>query len=449
MDGKIIPQVATSWEVTADSAVFQIRKGETCSDGSALTPTVIAQSFERLADPATGSSYVSRLFPGGGAVIKGDDAAGTLTFTLKAPNSDLLVAVANVGQIVCGAGLADPASLATQPSGAGVYRLADSKRGNEYVFERRDDMLSLPDGTSAKDLPAKLSLRVIAEDSAMVNAILTGEVDAGSVVGRDGERLEQDGGFNVIQGRANSVDGLVFNHDKGLPGADQAFRAAVSLAVDPKAYTTAATFGRGKLSTTLYTPGMDCYDKDNASIVPATDAKAAAAALDAAGYKVVNGKRTKPDGSPLTLRLVAYTTHNNGPQYLGDVLGKLQIDVETSIAPREQANVKVFDGAFDMFVYPFTSSLASPIALVRAVRGDLKSSGNVALIANDKYNAMADEATSSVEKRCELWDGAEKVLLEDSEAKPLTQPIAYYYGKGVTFKASYYLIDPFTIRSSS
>lgn len=449
IDGKIIPQVATSWDVTANSAVFQIRKGETCSDGSPLTPSVIAKSFQQLADPATGSGYVDRLFPGGGALIEGDDAAGTVTFALKKPNSDLLAATANVGAIVCGAGLTDPASLATKPSGAGPYTLVKSRRGDEYVFERRDEMKSYPEGTTAADLPSELTLRVISDDSAMVNAILTGEVGAGSVLGRDGERLEKSGGFNVIQATALGVDGLTFNHSDGLPGADQGFRAAVSLAIDPEAYTTSATFGRGKMSRTIYTPNMDCYDEANASVVPPPDIKTAAAALDEAGYRVVNGRRTKLDGSPLTLRLVGMTTQNNGPQYIADVLRQLDIDVDTSVTARDQAITAVFKGDFDVFVYPFTSSFGTPLQMVGAVRGDLESSLNVARIANSRYNAATDAAISDLDTRCESWDEAEKILLEDSEVKPLTQPVAYYYGKGITFKASYYLIDPFTVRSSS
>jgi peptide/nickel transport system substrate-binding protein len=449
LDGEIIPQVATSWDVTASRAVFQIRKDETCSDGSPLTPAVIARSFQRLADPKTGSGYVERLFPGGGAKIEGDDEAGTVTFTLKEPNSDLLAAAANVGSIVCGPGLENPKSMVDTPSGAGPYKLTKSKRGDAYVFERRDDMTSYPDGTTPEDLPEKVTLRVISDDSAMVNAILTGELDAGSVLGRDGERLEQGGEFNAIKAPAFSVDGLTFNHSDGLPGADQAFRAAVSLAIDPQAYTTAATFDRGEVGRTLYTPNMDCYDEANASLVPETDVDGAAAALDEAGYKVVDGHRTKPDGSPLSLRLVGLTTQNNGPQYIADVLDQLDIKVDTSVTPGDQALATVFDGDFDVFVYPFTSSLGTPLQIVGAVRGDIDASNNVARIVNERYNTAADKAIGDVKTRCESWGEAERVLLEDSEAKPLTQPVAYYYAKGITFKASYYLVDPFTIRSSS
>jgi peptide/nickel transport system substrate-binding protein len=447
--GEIVPQTATSWKVTSRSGVFQIRKDQTCSDGSALTPSVIEKSFTALVDPKTGSKYASRAFPGGGATFASDDTAGTFTIKLKHPNSDLLASLANVGQIVCGPGLTDPSKRASAPSGAGPYTLASSKRGNAYVFERRNDFTALPKGTSIKDMPAKLTLRVVADDSAMVNAILTGEVDTGSVFGRDGERLEKGGEFNDVRGVALSGEGLTFNHTKGLPGADQAFRAAVSLAIDPKLYNRAATFGRGKTIQTVYTSNMDCYSKENASIVPTTDVSGAAAALDKAGYQVTAGRRTMPDGSPLTVRLVGYTDQNNGPQYLADVLRKLKLDVDTSVAPKDQALETVFANKFDVFVYPFESSLGTPTQIVGGVRGDLKTSVNVAHIDNARYNAAADKAASDVEKRCEYWQEGERALLEDSEVKPLAQPTAYYYAKGLTFDATFYLIDPYTIRSSS
>lgn len=447
IDGEIVPQVAESWEVTPTSAEFKIREGETCADGSPLTPTVIADSFERLADPETGSPYLNRVFPGGGATFAGDDDAGTLTMSLKNPNSDLLRGLANVGQIICGPGLADPETLAKAPSGAGPYVLASSKRGDSYVFERRDDFASVPEDMELSDMPGEITLRVVADDSAMANALIAGEVDTGSIFGRDGERLDSDAAFGEVRGEALGGEGLTFNHTEGLAGADPAFRAAVSLAIDADLYNRAATFDRGETLRSVYTPNMDCFSEENAALLPEPDVDAAASALDAAGYEVVDGQRTMPDGSPLTLRLVGYTDQNNGPQYLADVLQQLDLDVDTSITPKDQAIGTVFSNEFDLFIFPFTASLGTPVQIIGTVRGDLKNGVNVSHIANQGYEEAADKAMADLDKRCEYWAEAERSLLDDAEVVPLVWPVAYYYSKDVTFAANYYSIDVYTIRS--
>ena len=43
--GKLEPYLATSWKTTPDGAVLRIRKGVTCSDGTPMTPSVIADSL--------------------------------------------------------------------------------------------------------------------------------------------------------------------------------------------------------------------------------------------------------------------------------------------------------------------------------------------------------------------------------------------------------------------
>src|SRR5260221_3089270 len=46
--GKLVPYLAQSWTVTPSSVTFIVKKGATCADGTALTPTVVAGSFKAL-----------------------------------------------------------------------------------------------------------------------------------------------------------------------------------------------------------------------------------------------------------------------------------------------------------------------------------------------------------------------------------------------------------------
>ena len=52
-DGKVGPALATSWEATADSAMFKVRNDAVCADGTKLTPSMIAASLMRMNAPET------------------------------------------------------------------------------------------------------------------------------------------------------------------------------------------------------------------------------------------------------------------------------------------------------------------------------------------------------------------------------------------------------------
>src|SRR3954447_3963103 len=50
-DGKLRPSVASKWDVTPTSVTFTVRDDVPCSDGTKLTPSVMAKSFAFVLDP--------------------------------------------------------------------------------------------------------------------------------------------------------------------------------------------------------------------------------------------------------------------------------------------------------------------------------------------------------------------------------------------------------------
>ncbi|SKB06394.1 ABC transporter substrate-binding protein [Aeromicrobium choanae] len=445
-DGDLIPGVAEKWDVDPHGGDFTIQEGVLCSDGSELTASVIKKSFDRMLDPDSGAQYVERLFAGGDVEFTADDSTRTFSMKLENPNTDLLPALANVGQIICGAGVDNPEALASEPQGSGPFRLVSAKRGDSYEFERRDDYVSLPEGVEVTDLPKRLSLKYIADDSAMVNALLAGELTIGPVMGRDGERLETRDEFNHLPIESYGGDGLIFNQSPGLPGADPAFRKALAMAVDPQLYTRASTFDRSKPLRTLYTPNLDCYTEDNADLLPEVSVDAAAQALDAAGYPLKGDARVGPDGKPVTLRFVGDTLKNSGPQYITDQFEKLGIVVDLSMNDTATGIQKVFSNEFDLYIFPFAASLGTPTQHLGSVSEE--GGVNVSHIDNAEYKKAAQVALSDPDRRCEAWQEGEAALLTNLDLLPLTWPVAHYFAKDVTFEGIYYSLDPFTIRST-
>src|SRR5207249_2199734 len=88
------PNLATSWKVTSTSdrstVVFNIRKGVTCSDGTPMTPSVIANFFKFMTTPGNELWYGPSLLSVAPFQISADDAAGTFTFSGGEANSDIV-----------------------------------------------------------------------------------------------------------------------------------------------------------------------------------------------------------------------------------------------------------------------------------------------------------------------------------------------------------------------
>ena len=115
-NGDIVSGLATSWKTTGATTVFTIRKGVTCSDGSAVTPSVIAEDFAYIKNPANGSPYIGVAVPSADFTYQADDSASTFTLTLAHPFDFLLQSLAFF-PIVCGKGATDRPACPRAPAG--------------------------------------------------------------------------------------------------------------------------------------------------------------------------------------------------------------------------------------------------------------------------------------------------------------------------------------------
>lgn len=435
--GQYTPAMASSWEITPTSIDFTIKPDLVCSDGTPLTPTDIANSIRRLADPKTGSVYTGRVFGTGGIKeVSADDANNTVRVEVNDPHSDLLDGIRNA-YIVCPKGLSDTNALATVPQGSGPYKLISSRRGDTYELERWDSPALEPGDA----LPAKLTIKVITADSTRANLFETKAVDIVSIVGRDAKRLEQN--HTPIKGRAFQSDSLVFNQRPGFPTENENLRRAIAHAIDAASYTKAASFDIGQPIDTVYTPNLDCYAEANGSLKPQFDLDKAKAELAAAGYG--------PGGKPLKLRLVGYDLQNSGPDYVADAVRQLGIEVELKNGTLGQAAGIIYGDKepWDIFVFPLTTASPTPYPLVNKMSSNLGEGGayNFGRVHNAKFNTLVKQASTRIgEERCKLWGQAEAALLERTDLVPLMWPIANYYAHGLDFDTDYRTINLRTIR---
>lgn len=451
IDGDIISGAAEKWDMTPSKGVFTIREGLTCSDGTPLDATAIAASLKELGDNPSSMGKTKIFGPDGMKSVTADADAHTVTIETNSPNNEMLLGLAIGGPIICPAGLADPEALRETPQGSGPYVLTDFKRGDQYTLTLRDDYNAYPDGTTAEDMPKTVILKVITEDPTTADLVESGKIQIGGLHSNDAKRLLEDDSLVSVPAPGYNTNAVLFMQKQDFATQDEKLRQGLAMLIDSTQGAAAETQGMGIARRTLYTPNVSCYNPDADKYAPAYDPDAAAAFLDEAGYTVgADGKRTKPDGSKLTIRVVGNNTQGQMPQFIADSFERGGFDVNLFVGTYNESIAKLLTDEFDVGTYPFTDTAPSPIAWQSQIGSD--ASSNFGKVNNTAFDSLAQEALAvdlndDPDLSCEKWQEAEKAVLESANVVPTVQPVNYWFGNGVTFNASYFRVDPFSIRS--
>src|SRR5205085_706075 len=151
---------------------FTLRDGITCSDGTKLTATDVANSLQYYFDsPATRKSAS---FGDGPYTVSPDDSAKTVTVKLGTPFADAPFGFADSypgyqTSIICPAGLAALKANATALDtpdttyGTGPYTVCKSTPGGDVELKLRDDFAWGPNDTTAKTagMPGTIKYQVV------------------------------------------------------------------------------------------------------------------------------------------------------------------------------------------------------------------------------------------------------------------------------------------------
>jgi peptide/nickel transport system substrate-binding protein len=451
--GKIVPSLAASWELGANEITLKLRPDVTCADGSRITPSVVAASFQRLGNPDTKAPYAYRTLGRAGYDVTADDTAGTIKLSLHAPNSDLLLGLAMPwASVICKAGLDNPDALAAKTFGSGPFTLEDVKRGASYTLKARPDYAWGPNGAATATLgfPATLIFRVIDNQSTAANLLLTRELDTAYIFGPDIERLAREPGLSRQDAMAIGAEALTFHQGEGHPTADPIVRRALAMAIDGQAYNRAAYFGLGRTMSGLTTPTMDCYDESLGKAAIPYDVPGAKRMLEQAGWKPGPDGKLALNGQPLTLRIAGSKTQNSGPEYLLEAL--------TDLGATASLNVQDFNGwidllvktdSWDVTVDPLGSVMPSPSIFYGQLAGAAPpGGGNFPRIRNAAYEEAAAHAlTAAPGDRCRLWQQAERAMLDSNDVKPLVVQQSGVFSRNVKLQMfTVNVLSPISLR---
>jgi peptide/nickel transport system substrate-binding protein len=250
--GNLQPDLATSWEASADgkTLTFHLRPGVKFADGHTLTSADVKASFQRMLDPATKDPDASDY-----RVITSVDTpdAATVVMHLSAYDAALLSDLALPFAAIEPAGV-DAASLKDKPDGTGPYRLASWTPGQDLVLKANPDYWQ----PGLPHIP-EVDLKVVPDPATQIADLLAGSIDLlPGLSGQQASQLKGQSGVVLAQAPSGNIQILAIN-DARPPFTDVRVRQALSLGIDRNAVVQGAWFGYATPVGTFLPPNSPYY----------------------------------------------------------------------------------------------------------------------------------------------------------------------------------------------
>lgn len=321
------PQLATSWEVSADGLTytFHLRDGVKWHDGVPFTSADVQRSILLL------KQYHPRgrnTFANVDRVETPDDLTAVIVLTKPAPY--LLTAFAAQESPIVPAHIfpadTDPATnpAVNAPIGTGPFVFKEWVRGSHIVYERNPDYWD-----TGKPYIDQLVVRFIPDPGARAAALETGEVDIGGetpVARGDVERLAQNPALGTDT-RGNEYSGSVARIEFNLSNPylkDVRVRQAIAHAINREVVLDVVYYGQGRIATTPIGPNLPKWYAADTPIYEYDPAKAEALLDDAGFPRGPDGVRFKLVHDPLPYG----DSPKRTAEYIQQALKAIGIDVE-------------------------------------------------------------------------------------------------------------------------
>jgi ABC-type transport system substrate-binding protein len=412
-DAKVIPALATSWDVSPDGSVytFHLRRGVRFTDGTPFVARQVASSWRRVLDPKVRGGRGWPLYPilgakefadGKGTSIPGivtpDDS--TVVVTLKEPFAIFPKLLAMPVAAIAPDNI--PANFGEHPVGTGPWKLVEWKHDDYLLFAPNKDYWG---GAPKAD---SLKARIIAEPSTAVAEFQSGNVDVLQVPQGEIRDWEEDTERKKLLASTPSLE-LVYvaiNVTRG-PLRDVRVRQAINYAVDRRTIVRNLIAGRGELAAGVIPSSLPGSDKTR--IGYQFDTLRARQLLREAGYPKGIDVELWTSTTPIYVR-IAETLQ----AYLAISGIRAKIVQRESAAARAAAR----NGQADLFVkdwyadYPDAENFLYPL-LHSANKGV---GGNVSFYANPQFDSLVTLARREQDetKRNALYKQADELALRDA-----------------------------------
>ena len=378
--GALIPGLAESWDISDDGLTytFHLRDDVTFHNGKAFSAEDVVYTYESLSGLG-GEEALSSKFKNLTSVEAVDDY--TVTMTLAEADAAFLQ---YTRVAVLPKGYEDQSSA---PVGTGPFVFEKYVPGQMVVLEKNEDYYD----ESRMPKIDEAQIYIMGDDSAVLTALQSGQLDAGIVY-------------------ADSADYLT-----ATPFDDVRVRQAFEYAVNKDQIIDGVFAGYATELYSNFSPVMSYFYNDELEDVYTYDVDKAKELMAEAGYE---------DGFDITITVPSnYQKHIDTAQVIAQQLK--QINVNATIEPVEwgQWLEQVYTNAdYQTTVVGLTGKLDPNDILGRYVSDYAK---NFMKYNNPDYDKLIEEAkTASDEERVELFKECQKMLTDDAAAVWICDPNA-------------------------
>ncbi|TFZ03709.1 ABC transporter substrate-binding protein [Ramlibacter humi] len=250
-DGSVTPLLAESWEVSPDltTYTFKLRKGVKFQNGEPFNAQAVKFSFDRAGGEKS-TNKDKRTFA---AITTQAVDENTVVILTKEIDPDFPFLLGQATAVIV-----EPKSVndnATKPVGTGPYKLENWVKGSSVTLTKWDGFRN-----AAAIKLRRATFRFIADPSAQVAALLSGDIDAAprGITGRQVPPLQANPNLQVIISGSRAKTILAINNKK-KPLDDVRVRRAIAAAVDRKAVIQGAVDGLGVPIGSHYVPSAPGY----------------------------------------------------------------------------------------------------------------------------------------------------------------------------------------------
>ena len=427
-EGKVIPWLAESWEITPDgkSYTFKLRTDVKFSDGSAFDAEAVKKNVDAILANRKRHEWMDMMNQLIGAEVVD---AHTVRFNLKSSYYPFLAEISLVRPIRFLAPSSIPESGNTAdgikaPIGTGPWEVVELKDSEYDLFKRN------PNYWGEKAAFDEVMFKVIPDTNSRALALESGEAD---IVFGDGPitpdayiRFKQMGGrFEASTSQPLATRVMVIN-SKRFPTDDLAVRQAINHAANKDAIVKNVLFDIEPKADTLFASNVPYAD---IGLKPYDfNPEAAAKLLEDAGWKLpAGGKVREKNGKKLVIDL-SFVGNEGKDRAIAEVLqadlGKVgfQVNLLGEEAAAKLAREK--DGTFHMIAHSTFGPPYDPQSFMSQARkpshGDYRGQEGIPMKAelDEKITQVLQETDEA--KRADLWKWIMTTLHEQAVYLPIS-----------------------------
>ncbi len=422
--------LATDWTQSEDGLTwtFTIRDDVTWQDGTPLTASDIAYTFNWIIEQGVGNFIDYLPFTEAGAITAPDDT--TLIWETTEPTSapiyppyvyvmpeEVLSQYKDKTEFRKWKGFPDTI-------GSGPFRLVEWQRGDFWRLEANPDYWQ---GAPKFD---EFIFRIFQNEEGMIQALKQGEIDFADGISAAGfDTLEGDPNITRNVGNASGFTQMSFNQctdevaycrDTGFnhhpATTDPDFRLAVEYAIDRDALVDRVIQGYGSPGYTVI-PSPKWHSTPEQPI--AYNPEEAKRILDEAGYVDTDndGIRETPDGEPLSLRFIVRTeapeTVTAG-EFIVEWLRDVGIELKTEAVNDNKLTDVWYSNDYDMYIWGWGVE-PDPNFQLSTYTTSQCGVWSDTCYSDPEYDELfkSTQRATTVEERADIVDQMQQILYED------------------------------------